>query len=624
MATVNLLANIPLTEKQRKQIIFRFLEKTSPDVSLAERMTLQEQLYVAWTQHPKLALHDVVDLLDEKEEAERQERELEDEETFDSDREDADDTKHETFSLDVVLNAKQRLAVDFAKSGKSFVLTGPAGSGKTTAEREIVKALLSLPNIRQHKFKDKRTGTRHYAPSVAVVGFTNKAANNSAKAILKDPALAKQIPYNITTIHNLLEFEPEFFDRPDGTTGMRFKPTRDRYNPLDCTHIIVEEASNVGALDLYQFLYDAIRPGTTMIFVGDINQLPPIFSPSILNYALCQLPVVELTEIYRQALDSPIIANAHKVLKGEMVVASPPYFTYLNGKRFVDAKGRPKLVSESACVQLLTKSIKKWIDVDDPSAPGEKTYDPEQDIILSPYNIGESGTQEINKHIAQMLGVRRNAIVYEIIAGMQKHYLAVGDHVLFLKREGVITKINRNAKYVGKAAQMEGEDLSRWGMRMHTNGKDGAAHEDFETIVGYEDFSLDNVADAEDEKRKQAATHVVTIEFDDGETDSLDCAGDFGPANFSLGYALTVHKAQGSEWRKVFFMIHKRQAPHLNREIIYTAITRARTHCMVIDFTDQLPRAISSQRIKGDSVEEKIAFFNSEISLKVPIDVLKP
>lgn len=524
--------------------------------------------------------------------------------------------KHETFSLLIELNEKQQLAADFANAGKSFVMTGAAGTGKTTAAREIAKGLLFSGRLGTHTFRIKGSGERVNAPSVAFVAYTNRAAANLARSILKDPELQELSPC-ITTIHNLLEYAPIFYQVPDEENGgmketMRFEPQRHASNPLDITHLVIEESSQVGALDLYPKLLDACRSGVQIIFMGDINQLQPIFSPSILNYALVNLPVVELTEVYRQALDSPIISNAHKCLRGEQLEQVLPHFKIVSGKNI------HKIPSESVCANLMINSFKKWIDQKDPDT-GEPIYDPEQDIVLCPFNKHSCGTIEVNYKIAQFLGQRRNAMVYEIIAGIRKLYLAPGDKVMYMKQDGVIERISHNAQYLGKMPIPASTDLNRFGMRL-VNFEGTGTDEDFE-LTGYENLNVNEIPD-EDEKRKNQASHVVHIKLETGGEVALQTAGDFSEANFSLGYALTVHKAQGCEWRKVFILLHRSHAVLLNRELIYTAITRAREYCTIIDLCNVTDRAIKAQKVKGNTIEEKIEYFNSEVSLKEPVNLI--
>lgn len=527
---------------------------------------------------------------------------------------------HETFSLTIELNERQRLAVDFARAGKCFVYTGPAGTGKTTGCREIAKILLAEGSLQLHDFKVRGSSSKWMGPSIAFVAYTNRASNNMRRALHKDPLLEQQLTGNILTIHSLLEYEPEFFDREDGSTGMRFIPMRTAKNPLRITHLVIEESSMLG-IDLWLKLYEALPKGCQVIFVGDINQLPPVFSKSILNYALLTLPVVELTEVYRQALDSPIIANAHRCLKGEQVETVKPYFTVVKGKQ------GGKILSESATVNLLVNSLKRWSEELEEDG-SSKRYDPDQDIILCPFGkenkerLSQANTTALNNHIAQFLGAKRNAMVYEVLAGIRKLYLALGDRVMIDKQDGIITRIAHNAQYVGVMPQPASNELTRFGSRIPGSASIGGEDEDFE-LTGYENLNVDLVPNLEDEKDKpRAASHVIDVLMDSGRTVCLSSSGDFGDSFFSLGYALTVHKAQGCEWRKVILLLHRNHATMLNRELIYTAITRAREYCVVVDLNNQLGKAIANQRIKGNTVQDKIEWFNSEMSLTEPVPVI--
>lgn len=531
--------------------------------------------------------------------------------------------KHQAFGLEIILNARQQMAADFASAGKCFVLTGAAGTGKTTACREIAKTLFATGNLSQHDFKLPNGAGRFLAPSIAFVAYTNRAADNMRRALHKDPELEETLSVNVLTIHRLLEYEPEFFDREDGTTGMKFVPRRHAQNPLRITHLVIEEASMVGASDLWLRLYEALNPGVQVIFVGDINQLPPIFSKSVLNYALIQLPVVELNEVYRQALDNPIIANAHRVLAGLPLQPDQKYVRLIQ-----DSKKDNSIPSETTCVNLLVNSLKKWHDV--PKDNVFQNYDPEQDIILCPYGKenkakgSQANTTALNNHIAQFLGKKRDAQVFEIIAGMRKLYLAVGDRVMIEKQDGIIIKISHNAQYVGKMAQPASNELTRFGMRLIGSSK-AVTDEDFDSMIaGYENLSIDDLkgGDDPDEKRVQQASHVIDVLMDTGHTTSLRTSGDYSESSFSLGYALTVHKSQGCEWRKVIILLHRNHAGMLNRELLYTAMTRAREVLIIVDLCNQVEKAIRNQRIKGNSVQDKIEWFNSEISLAEPIPVI--
>lgn len=510
----------------------------------------------------------------------------------------------ESFSMDIVLNEKQLLAKDMAMAGKNYVLIGPAGSGKTTAQRAVAEALLEDARLGISTFKTYGiTGNRQYvqAPSIAFCAYTRRAASNLAKAVLKSPLLAKELPNNIMTIHSLLEFEPdEYWDNVEGKQKFRFAPRKTAENPLDITHLVIEESSMLG-LDLWDQLYEALPAGVQIIFIGDINQLPPVFGPSILNYALVQLPIVELTETYRN--QGVVLENAHHILKGEPIVEDAN-FTVIRGKT-------PTTVGQQKMSFMLGAVFKQLSNTIDPT-DGLYAYDPEDCIILSPFNKQDLGTDNMNKWIAQFLGEKRGAIVHEMIAGFSKLYLAEGDKVMFNKRDCVITEIKRNADYHGREPQLPGSDLTRFGVRVLGMGQEDSLED---LSLDYTNFSLDDLAQ-EKAERKQQCTHAVTVTYDDGSYDTLTAVGDFGPQVFSLGYALTVHKAQGSEWRKVFIILHKDHAVALYRELFYTAVTRARTKVTIIAKDPTIAKAITNQRIKGNNLADKLEFFNSGADMR--------
>lgn len=515
------------------------------------------------------------------------------------------DGTQESFALNIILNEKQLHAKEMALAGKNYVLIGPAGSGKTTAQRSVAEALLLDKRLGLSTFKtyDPMTGSRIYktAPSIAFVSYTRRAAANLAKAILKSPILASEIPYNIMTIHALLEFEPEvYFDAIEAKEKFRFAPKRTASTPLDITHLVIEESSMLG-LDLWAQLYDALPDGVQIIFIGDINQLPPVFGPSILNYALVQLPIVELTETYRN--QGVVLENAHHILKGEQIEENE-HFTVLRGKSPV-AVGQQKM---SFTLGAIFKQLSNTIDPSD----GLPAYDPEDCIILSPFNKQDLGTDNMNKWIAQFLGEKRGAIVHEVIAGFNKLYLAEGDKVMFNKRDCVITELRRNSQYHGKDPQLPGSDMTRFGVRVMGAGKEDTLED---ISLDYAGFSLE---DLENEKaeRKQQCSHAITVTYDDGSYDTLTAAGDMGATSFSLGYALTVHKAQGSEWRKVFLILHKDHAIALYRELFYTAVTRARTKVTIIAKDPTIQKAIKNQRIKGNNLADKLEYFNSGADMR--------
>lgn len=506
----------------------------------------------------------------------------------------------ESFSLNIILNAKQLAAKELAKSGKSFALIGAAGTGKTTTQRAVAEALLEDKCLSTTYFKvrDIASGEAEYvsAPSIAFVAFTRRAASNLRKAVHKSPFLAEALPNNIMTIHSLLEYEPEtYWDAVDNKEKFRFQPKRTRANPLSITHLVIEESSMVGAEDLWGKLYDALPLGVQIIFIGDINQLPPVFGPSVLNYALVQLPIVELTEVYRN--QGIVLENAHNILKGKDLIEDSN-FEVIRGKAATKVGQDKTSVALGHMFELLATKV---------DAHGLPEYSPEDCIILSPWNKQGLGTDNMNKWIAQFLGKQRKAVVHEVIAGFQKLYLAEGDKVMYNKMDGVIEKIERNTQYHGKDPQIAGSDLTRFGIRIiGEGGKDDLD----EIALDYSDFSLEEL-EKESAKKMQQASHQVTIRMDTGGLEFIKAVGDFAPNVFSLGYCLTVHKAQGSEWRKVFIILHQDHAVSLYRELFYTAVTRARTKVVIIAKDIVVKKAIANQRIKGNTIADKIAYFNT-------------
>lgn len=512
--------------------------------------------------------------------------------------------EHETFSLNITLNKEQQLAKELAFSGKSFVLTGAAGTGKTTAQREIAAELIRQGTLSHHTFRVQGTGERVVCPSIAFVAYTRIASGNLRRAIHKDPELEAILTHNITTVHNLLEYTPEtYYDPVEQKEKFHFIPKRTASNPLDITHLVIEEATMIGVADLWPQLYAALRPDVQIIFIGDINQLQPVFGASIFNYALTQLPVIELTHVYRQKEGSSILDNAHKILRGDIKLIEDSNFKIIRGGDIQH--------SQHKLAASLGATIPKWYNA------GE--YDPEQDIILCPWNKQDLGTDNINKVIAQFLGDEREAVVFEVICGIAKLYLAVGDKVLFNKQVGVITNIRRNMEYVGKAAKPESKNLLRFGAYRGTISDDTEGFE----LSGYENLDIDKLMEEEMGEKKRQASHVVEIEMETGAIEVLSAVGDFSPQSFSLGYALTVHKAQGCEWRKVFFILHKDHAISAYRELFYTAVTRSREQCILIGKDFMFEKAIKTQRIKGNTVAEKIAYFNSGITLDANVRTTK-
>ena len=506
-------------------------------------------------------------------------------------------------------NPEQMAFVQAALTGKDCILVGAAGTGKTTTQGMMVHALQALNKI--GRLHESTKWLSEGSPAIAICSFTNKAVNNIRN---KMPADLKACCH---TIHKLLEFAPVWFEIEDPENPgeykktMRFVPQRNRYNPLlsSLEKIVIEESSMVDTT-LYNLLMDACPHKPQVILLGDIHQLPPFEGESILGYALCDWPIIELTKIYRQAAESPIISLAWKIKSGEIIdpttVADPanpkrikvPAFDSLcvDGKLHI----RPwqTKLDELAATITATQFFCKL------EAAGE--YNPVEDIILIPFNKN-FGSVELNKGISQYLGEKRGAVVHEVIAGFNKHYLAVGDKVMYAKEDCIILDIIRNAEYLGKSPQLASKTLDRWG---HERGKGEAsksiADKDIEDI---DKFLEAAVADGEDRVNKSSHTIILQRLADDEEVE-ISSAGEIN--NIIGGYAITVHKAQGSEWRKVFVCFHHTHATLLSREMLYTAITRAREELFIICEPNSLKKGVQSQRITGDTIEEKLEWFKKK------------
>lgn len=510
----------------------------------------------------------------------------------------------------VPLNAKQLLGVSYTLDKQSFVLTGAAGTGKTTAQAAVVDILDKEDAFGVHDFK--YIGE---APSIAICAFTKVAVRNIQKAIRKNPRI-EHYASHCMTIHSLLEYEPEVVTRETEDGGSKdvrvFMPKRNKANPLQITHLIVEEASMVG-LDLWWNLFDALLPGVQIVFLGDINQLQPVFAKPILGYALIKLPVIELSRVYRQALDSPIIYNAHQVLIGKPIKTSAcQKVSVIEGKEKVK-------VGQTRMGLALGTQFRKLYELG--------FYSPDEDMILLPWNKQAMGVKAINEVIASFLGASRDAIVYHVRTNRMQWYLAVDDKVLVDKRAGVVTKIADNPKYIGADPRPAG-----YYTRDGTPILGGGSTVDFSADVGsskpvdlidYTNFSMDDV---EVDEGNRASSHIVTVKWDDTNSESeLRTAGDFSESNFQFGYAMTVHKAQGSEWRKVFCAFHSEHMAFLSRELVYTALTRAREEFILFAKPDVVERACQKQEVKGNTLAAKIEYFNSGALLdKDLVPVEKP
>jgi ATP-dependent exoDNAse (exonuclease V) alpha subunit len=512
----------------------------------------------------------------------------------------------------LVWNTKQSEAIDLGRSGKSFCLIGAAGTGKTTTLRGLIELVLS-----DNKLPPLERSTKHLkqgSPGVVLFSYTRRAVRNIAKQMPED------IASHCITGHKLLEFKPEKFEIDDGKGGtrvsMRFVPSRDRSNPLpsNLRLIIVDESSMVSS-DFMQLVYRALPnlSNVQWIFLGDLHQLPPVYGDAILGHKLLELPTVELTEVYRQALESPIIELALNVkdnkIPPELKACTKPWVKETPRGKVTLHPWKTKLDQEEGMFAM-QRFLRTWIkDGNRPNHPAGAKDDPldfENDVILCPWNKA-FGNVELNKAIGTELALKYNRDVYEIIAGFQKIYYAVGDRILHDKRDAIVTRIVRNTRYVGKPPQYHSTSMDYWGYSAIPATVEVLTAEQIEdNIAGFAEMTV--------EDRVTEASHAVYLKYagegDDEEETILSKAGELNATE--LAYCMSVHKSQGSEWKRVIFITHDCHAKMLSREMVYTAFTRAKDELYVFMAPMMITKAAARPRIKGDTLKEKLKFFQEK------------
>ena len=534
-------------------------------------------------------------------------------------------------SKGITLNTEQQKFVSLVSQGRSCCLVGAAGTGKTTAVKEAITNLLStksIPTIQVPTGNPANPKLLQGLEGIVGCAFTRKAVAN-LKANFPD-----RLHPHCMTIHALLEFAPVFYEtfNDDGNlvTTMRFEPTRNRLNPLptELTTIVIEESSMVGT-DLFKQLMDAIPPNhpIQLVFLGDINQLSPVFGDAILGYKLLELPTIVLTQVYRQALESPIIRLAHRILSGKQILYPELSMEEKDGgqwqvkDKLTILNWKPKTSDVQAEITALAYLKREYL---------ANNYDPFNDMVICPFNK-HFGTINLSKGIANFIDEKFSIHPTEIISGFVKKYFAIGDLVLFQNEEYIITKINRNAMYRGKIQPNTDVIFDRFGNIKGTkDGKDSTDAYDTSSIPKTADEIIDSIiANAEDEVTDNAS-HVIYLAKPEAveqyladkenktlsgttelsETISIDSRGQVN--NLTLAYATTCHKAQGLESKRVFILTHKCHNILLNREWLYTAVTRAKEKLTILCERDAFIGGINKQQIKGTTLEEKAEYFKGK------------
>lgn len=551
------------------------------------------------------------------------------------------------------LNEKQAMYVDtvmgcnpnIPNSTKIINLFGSAGTGKTSTQRVTMDSLLGSNLIRTIKHSYSGSGQSHNgesrivlnnSPSIVIVSFTNKAVEN-----IRD-VMPNELKRNCCTIHKLIEYGPHYYTELDEKTGalrnrMKFIPNKGKENKLPfITHCFIEEISSVGT-DLFSSLYDALPSGVKFYMMGDINQLQPVMDTSILSYGARYFPSIELTHVYRQAEQSPILKLAYRVLEGKALKLSQLQEIAGDGTELIlrpsKRENEPKLIKN-----LIGTFLKKSVI--------DGSHNPYVDMVLCPYDTGGANNGEdatnvnnINKYVGQAMTERLDETVYQVISPFEQRYYIKGDIIYFDRSMWEVTDITRNGKYVGHQPIPPSKALTRWGTYGLGAEVTKEADQSMEDLL---EQSMSNFNDKETGKVKMQCSHFVALVplkasykyriankifdralNDDDLTKMIEDAyignEDLNvittPADLAdskLGYALTIHKSQGSEWRKVRLVLMREHQRIITRETLYTGITRAK-EVLEIFFAPErqgirsvFNTGIVKQQLKGTGLVAKI------------------
>ena len=390
------------------------------------------------------------------------------------------------------LDEMQRRAVMEAVNSGLMIITGGPGTGKTTTintiiryfEMEEMEILLAAPTGRAAKRMTEATG------------------------------------YEARTIHRMLELTGIPGDKE--TVGMHFE--RNEENPLDADVIIIDEMSMVD-IGLIHSLLKAVTVGTRLILVGDVNQLPSVGPGNVLRDIIDsgQFNVVKLTKIFRQAAESDIIVNAHRINNGQPVPLGKPSKDFLFIRRDM-----PDAII-SAMITLVQKKL-----------PGYVKADPMEIQIMTPMRKGALGVERLNQILQSCLNPPDKKKSEKEINGI---IWRTGDKVMQIKNN----------------YQVEWEIKNRYGIAVERGM--GIFNGDMGIIRSIREI-----------------TELITIEFDEGRIVEYPFKM---LEELELAYAVTIHKSQGSEYPAVVIPLLGGPRMLMNRNLLYTAVTRAKK-CVTI------------------------------------------
>ncbi len=394
--------------------------------------------------------------------------------------------------LSMELDELQLKAVEESIKNGLFILSGGPGTGKTTTINMIIRYFESE------------------GMDIFLAAPTGRAAKRMTEAT----------GFEAKTIHRLLELNSALSD--DDTRRANFE--RNQENPLDADVVIIDEMSMVD-IQLFQALLKAILPGTRLILVGDVDQLPSVGPGQVLRDLMNSeaFPMVTLEKIFRQAGESDIVVNAHRINKGEQIA--------------LDNKSRDFFLLERNDVNVIYKHMIQLIREMLPKYVNATPFDIQ---VLTPMRKGSLGCETLNGILQRYLNP----------ADPHKKEHSYGNTVF---REGdKVMQIKNNY-------QLEWEIVGRYNIPIDKgmgvfNGDMGRVLEINETMS------------------------TLLVEFDDGRRVNYPFSG---LEELELSYAITIHKSQGSEYPAVILPLLGGPRMLFNRNLLYTGITRAR-NCVTI------------------------------------------
>ena len=398
-----------------------------------------------------------------------------------------------------VLDEMPRKAVIEAANHGVFILTGGPGTGKTTT----INALIRF-------FESEGAQLRLAAP-------TGRAAKR----------MTETTGYEAQTIHRLLELNGIPEDENREGQAVRFE--RNAENPLEADVIIIDEMSMVDIFLMHSLLL-AVTAGTRLILVGDENQLPSVGPGNVLRDLIRSkcFSVVELKKIFRQASESDIVVNAHKINRGEQVLLDNKSRDFFFLKRY-DADIIIRVV-----IALIQEKMPRYVNAR-----------PFEIQVLTPMRKGLLGVERLNQILQRYLNP----------PSPQKKEKELGQHLF---REGdKVMQIRNNY-------QLEWEIRGKYGIPVDKGI--GVFNGDTGILKEINEFA-----------------ELATVEFEDGRIADYSFKQ---LEELELAYAITIHKSQGSEYPAVVIPLLSGPRMLLNRNLLYTAVTRARK-CVTIVGSEQ-------------------------------------